>query len=447
MVDRPYTTSVLVAAALCGCAPDAEPPPAATLAIESATLVDGHTGATRPETTILIADGRIAAVGPAGEVSVPEGARTIDGAGKWVIPGIVDVHTHIRPDDTAGLRRFLAAGVTTIHSMPSGDPLTDPTSWERHSRDAATAGPRVQATPLFSAEFPDNLFPGAYPLTKPTDAAAARAAVRAAHDLGYRQIKIIQEDGTPFVGVEGAVADFDDDVFLALVDEARALGMRVYVHATRLEDARLTLRAGAHAFMHGIMDRSVPDSVWSRMVERGIVWTPAFRMLSGYGDSRDFNRRAAADSALHPVLGREGLEAALAAARPDAVPAPGLDVLYANVERYLDTLAANTRAALAAGVPIAVGSDGGPPGVGTHVELELMQERGVEPAQVIIAATSAGARALGLSEEIGALEKGMVADLVVLGADPTKDVRNARQVEWVVKAGNLWSTSELLALP
>lgn len=429
---------------LTGCSQEAEPPsPSDVLVIESATLIDGRTGETRSGVTILVEDDRIADVGPEGEMPVPDGARRIDAVGKWVMPGIVDVHTHLTEDAADGHRRFLAAGVTTVHAMPAGIAPADPGPWEERAWRAETPSPRVQVTPAFSGEFPDNVFPGVYELRKPAIADEARAAVREVHERGYGQIKIIQDDGSPFLGT--AVRDFEPEVFDALVDEAKSAGMRVYVHATQIADTRLAVDAGAHAFMHGTMDELVSGDLWTAMRDAGTVWTPAFRVLVGAGDSRDFDRRLTADSALHRLLSADRLEAARASAAP--VNVEGFEHLHDNLEDFMKTLGANTRAAVASGIPVAVGSDGGPDGVGTHVEMELMQESGLEPAGVIVAATSGGARALGMSEEIGAIEPGMFADVVILDADPTVDIRNARLVTAVVKGGHVWTPRELLEIP
>jgi imidazolonepropionase-like amidohydrolase len=119
--------------------------------------------------------------------------------------------------------------------------------------------------------------------------------------------------------------------------------------------------------------------------------------------------------------------------------------LMAHVAERLAQLGSNTRSVLDGGVPVAVGSDLGWVGIGTHVEMELLGEAGLSPAEVFVAATYGGALALGMEDELGTLEPGKRADLAVLGADPLADVRNAREVAWVVKAGTLFDPAELLA--
>jgi imidazolonepropionase-like amidohydrolase len=116
-------------------------------------------------------------------------------------------------------------------------------------------------------------------------------------------------------------------------------------------------------------------------------------------------------------------------------------------EEYLEVAGDNTRQAQQSGVPIAIGSDGGPAGVGAHLEMEFLQEAGLTPAEVLVAATYGGAIALGVEDEIGTVEAGKLADMVVLRANPSANIRNARQIEWVIKGGVVFRPRDLLAGP
>ena len=119
----------------------------------------------------------------------------------------------------------------------------------------------------------------------------------------------------------------------------------------------------------------------------------------------------------------------------ESIVRPQTAFLVENTESHVATLARNTRCAQDAGIPVAVGTDGGPGGISTHIELELLQTGGLTPTEVLIAATHGGAIALGREEDLGSVEVGKLADLVVLNADPTADVKNCRQIEWVIKGG------------
>ena len=124
---------------------------------------------------------------------------------------------------------------------------------------------------------------------------------------------------------------------------------------------------------------------------------------------------------------------------------PALGTLVENMDSYIQVLAANTRAAQAGGVVVAVGSDGGPAGICTHLELEFLQEIGLTATDALAAATYGGAVALGREEELGSVEVGKLADLVILNSDPTVDIRNSRDIAAVVKGGRVYRPHELMA--
>jgi imidazolonepropionase-like amidohydrolase len=109
----------------------------------------------------------------------------------------------------------------------------------------------------------------------------------------------------------------------------------------------------------------------------------------------------------------------------------------------MSTLQENTRQAQSFGIPIAVGSDGGP-GVMTHIEMDLLAEAGLTTSEVLIAATYGGALALGMQDEIGTVEPGKLADIVLLRANPLADIRNARNVECTIKGGWIFKKQSLL---
>jgi imidazolonepropionase-like amidohydrolase len=128
------------------------------------------------------------------------------------------------------------------------------------------------------------------------------------------------------------------------------------------------------------------------------------------------------------------------AAHPWAHP----PALARNYRKYRETILRSTIAARQAGVPLAVGSDQ-PVGVGTHIEMELMAEAGLTPAEVLTAASAGGARVLGLEGEVGTIVVGKPADLVVLRSNPLTDIRNACDVEWTIKGGQRFHGGERVA--
>jgi len=418
----------------------------ATLVIEGATLVDACSGSQRPGVTIVVAGERITFVGEGVPSALPSGVRVIDATGKWVIPGLIDVHVHDASE--AYLRRLLLWGVTSIHLMPNAPP-DSPLEMERASRAAGAPTPRLQVTAMFAGAFPDNLVP-VYEFRKPRTVEEARRDVRELHANGYRQIKIIQDDTTLWAGEGLRSLLIPEPVVLGLVEEAHAQGMRVYVHATQRDVARSAIGAGLEAFMHGVMDVELAADDWRRMRAAGTVWTPAFNAPLLFGDQRLYAIRVMQDSRFSIIMPsadrphafimtdseRSHWKDLVRADGPIVMPA--MMHLVEHTAAYMEVLGANTRSALDAGVAIAVGSDGGPAGVSTHLELELLQEHGLTPLECLAAATRGGALALGWEADVGSIEVGKLADFVVLNADPAADIRNCRSIEFVVKGGTIY---------
>jgi imidazolonepropionase-like amidohydrolase len=409
--------------------------------IQSTTLIDGRTGTSLPDISIVLEGELVRAVAEASTIRAPQGSRGIDGRGKWVIPGIVDTHCH--DDSHDALRRWLALGITTIQSMPFDLPR-DPQAQETWSTRPDTLSPRIQVTPMFTGGFPDNIFPGQWQFEKPATVREAQEGVRAFRDQGFGQIKIIQDDGVPLVGPTRRAPRLAHDVFDALVAEAHRLGMRVYVHAMQLQDAKAGIAAGADVFMHGAMDALLDNSLWEEMKATGMTWVPCFRPVFSFGDPVAEARRICADPDLKAVLSEATLRYTKATASAEGPPVDyAFQPMVARKADNIEFLTRNTRRAAALGVPIAVGSDGWP-GVGTHLEMELMQEAGLSPSQVLVAATFGGATALGLEVQIGTIQPGKKADIVVLQADPLIDIRNARHIELVIKSGSVYQPAEVL---
>jgi imidazolonepropionase-like amidohydrolase len=433
----------LVAGLLLSCAAPETNYEQATLVIEKATIVDGRSGSRQEGVTIVVEGDRIAFVGDSTPGGIPPDVTRVDGSGKWIVAGLIDVHVHDVTDDY--LRGMLAWGVTSVHLMPA-DPPQRPANRQQESEQAATATPRLQMTEMFASVFPDNVVPGVYRLRKPQTEAEARSAVREMHANGYRQIKIIQDDSSLWTGPENPVPPLAPLLFGALVSEAQVQGMRVYVHATQRSQTQMALEAGIDGFMHGTMDAELTTDDWQSMKASSTVWTPAVHALRWYGDRKSYAARITDDPRLTAwMTEEERTEFETLAAAESPLFLPALSTLVESTDSYIRVLAANTRAAQAVGVVVAVGSDGGPAGVCTHLELEFLQEIGLTATDALAAATYGGAVALGREEELGSVEVGKLADLVILNSDPTVDIRNSRDIASVVKGGRVYRPHELMA--
>lgn len=406
------------------------------LVVRSTNLIDTRTGAVRENVTIVVEGGRVTAVVAGEPLETSTDARVIDGRRRWVTPGFIDVHVHDAAENY--LRRMFAMGITSIHLMPNSPP-DSPSTLERASQRPENPIPRLQMSKMFTGEFPDNIIPGVYEFLKPKTAEEARQAVREQKRQGFAQIKIIQDDSLLWAGPSALSPRLELVVFDALVKEAHSLDMRVYVHATQRVDTKQAIRAGADAFMHGTFDVPLEEEDLQTMRSLKMGWTPAYAVIRRFLDGAGYANRILAEPGLAAALSVEDL------ANLKEASAGAAEIPSGRVSRYWQTLGENTRRLQDAGVVVAVGSDGGPAGVETHWEMQLLQERGLTHPEALIAATLGGARTLGIEEQVGSVDVGKLGDFVILEANPLEDIRNARRIEWVVKSGVPFRPGEILS--
>lgn len=466
-VDTPQGWKITVSTAF-PAAPGVPPPPRALV---GATLLDGTGAAPVRDAVVVVRTGKIDCAGPRSACPVPEGVATVDLKGHWITPGLIDAHVHFsqtgwadgRPDSmdvrakhpyeevVADLRahpeRFgrswLCSGVTAVFDV-GGYPWTLALpAWAEPRSDV----PRVAAAgPVLSTIDLGLSLPAERQILHLTDEKAARDGVSYLKAQGSTAVKVLyvpREEEAP--GERAAL-------LRSAGEAAQQKGLRLIVHATDLDDAKEALRAGAKLLVHSVDDRPVDQEFLDLLKSNGAVYCPTLTVPRGYfrmyeaavakqiPKLDDPNRcldpvtvqRAAATASSDPGLTREDL----AARQP-------------RLEQRESTAAANLKRVAAAGLPIALGTDAGNPltlhGPSVYAELEAMQAAGLTPAQVLVAATRDSARALG-REDLGTIEKGKQADLLILGADPTADVRNFRQVRHVMRGGVLRTIAELSAL-
>lgn len=428
----------LAAALLLGCR--AGPPPGAGVeALVGATIVEVVSGRTIRDGVVLVRDGRILAVGSRVDVPVPTGAQETDLTGRWIVPGLIDAHAHLQP---WGLAASLAQGVTTVRDLHAGDPLA-----ARLARDAlAAGGPRlVQAVAMVDAP------PTTYPDAIAIDSTGPAAAVDRAVALGAQWIKA-------YTGVT-------PDIMAQVVEEARARQRPVAAHLG-LTDARTAARLGVRSIEHlsGIPEALGLAGELQAAHRRGFLvgWTAfeeSWPRLDPLALDQLARELAATGVILVPTLGLHDTFARLddsavyrspaLAAVPDSARVnwnvPGMiaragwtrdDYPLFRAARPLQDRFVRTFAA--AGGVVATGTDASNqllvPGLGVHLEMELLVHAGLEPLEALRAATLNGATLL-MADSLGRLQPRAVADLVVLGGNPLADIRNTRQVVRVMVAG------------
>ena len=441
----------LAVAAACGGGP-ATPAEPADVAIVGAQLIDGTGGNPIPDSVILIRGDRVVAAGTRADTGVPAGAEIVDGAGKTVIPGLVDMHSHYFGDRAAIERQFrtqLYFGVTTARSIGADDADNVALMLEAHA--GRPAAPRVfTAGRGFTAPDGFNAVLAQQPATKD----AAREMVRELAAQGVHFVKM-WVNAVPEPG--GTITP---EIRTAIVEEALANGLVPVAHIDDEADGRQLVEAGLRDFLHSTVltfgpgagapvDDPQPSAEFIRMcVENGVAFTPTLSIIQ---NNWHFAERPELleDPELRAAFDPDALARwADPEARAEVVEAANFEdrkAAFRQVQDFVKTMHD-------AGVRIALGTDAGTPNVpmgwGVHHELELYVEAGLTPMQALVAATATGA---GLTPpvgdaEFGTLEVGKIADLVVLDADPLADIRNTLAIDRVMKSGAWVDLEGLLPL-
>lgn len=448
-------TAACVVLALSGCTAQSGTPAQATLALVNVNVIDGTGTPPRPNQTVLIDGSTIVAIGGVGQVAVPEEALQLDVAGRWLVPGFVDLHVHFPPQSAvhdAMLSRLLEFGVTTILN-PGARPGA---GVELRDRIAADAPPRPR---MFTAgrlidHSPDGHFIGGWAAQTPTES-AIRAEVRQQVATGVDFTKLY--------------AGLTPDLVAAAIDESHANGTPVIGHleSTLWRDAArmgidMLVHSGWATPMNEIIELDDPtaasDYDWyeaylnspsnerftvlvESLVEEEVVVVPTI----GVQQTSALGNDLVLLSRLQPELAPE---ADLAGWWGDGwrEQHPYFGFESEGEARALETIYVPALLAILAGfyeggVTLAVGTDvGNPwmtPGVSFHHELELYQEAGIPPIQILHMATLAGASAVGMADRTGSIHVGKQADLVVLAENPGEDIRATRSIELVIVGGEL----------
>jgi imidazolonepropionase-like amidohydrolase len=447
--------------------PGTPPPPRALV---GATLVDGTGAPPVVGAVVVLRGGKIECAGPRSACPVPAGIDVLDVSGMWITPGVIDAHVHFsqtgwadgRPDALdvrakhpyeqveAGLRlhperfgrTYLCAGVTSVFDV-GGYPWT--LSLPAASESEPTV-PRVAAAgPLLSTRDHWVNLPGERQFIFLRDEAAAREGVRYLADEGAAAVKVWFIPEKPIPELEPLVT--------AAGDEARLRRLPLIVHATGLAEAKAALRAGARLLVHSVWDLPVDQEFLDLAKRQGSLYCPTLTVMRGY--QRMFESAASHKTpAVDDPNGCVDPETLARVAETAATDSPRTaEQIAASAQRTDErerVAAANLVAVARAGIPIAMGTDAGNPltlhGVSVYAEMEAMQRAGLTPREVLMAATRGGGAAMGRDKELGTVEKGKLADLLVVAADPLADVANLRRLRWVVRGGVLRTAAELHAL-
>jgi imidazolonepropionase-like amidohydrolase len=397
---------------LCGSA--AIPPgPGGVLAFRGVDVFDG-VRSTRG-TTVLVRDGMIRAVGP--DVALPPGAEIVDGAGRTLLPGLLDAHTHLGM--TFGetfLEDALRFGVTTELEM--GGPAKSLELRRRPATDGSTEGAdlRTAGTPITVPHgHPTQMGGPPIPTLGPSDDVQAFVDARVAEGGDY--VKIIYDHAFPTL----TRAQLDE--VIAAVHRRNRLAV---VHATRQADAIDAIASGADGLVHIFADAAPSPELAPRAARHGVFVVPTlsvFESVTGAADGTWWQDVPQLAARVTPAM-RRSLDARM----PREIGA-GMSLAHAQ---------AAVGALHRAGVPILAGTDAPSPGsahgLSLHRELELLVRSGLTPVEALAAATSGPARAFGFHDR-GRVAPGLRADLLLVEGDPTADIRATRRIVGVWKLG------------
>jgi imidazolonepropionase-like amidohydrolase len=368
-----------------------------------------------PSATVLIAGNKIAAVQAE---SVPVGADVIDGAGKTLLPGLIDAHVHIW--DESGLRQAAVFGVTVLVDMFTS------VDFASTAKRAQERGPRPMAH-LVSSMILATAAGGhgtEYGIKIPTidRPEEAQAFVDARIAEGSDFIKIIYDDGKTY-GM--ALPTVSRETLAAIIRAAHARDKLAVVHAASLANCREALEAGADGLAHLHFDAAYDPDFGKLAAGKKAFVIPTLSVLASMNGSPD-PAGIARDEALAPYLKEEDLQ--LLRQKPGFGTPPGS---YAAAEKTLKQLRGS-------GVPILAGTDTPNPGTAfgaaLHGELELLVKAGLTPLEALKSATSIPADLFGL-EGMGRIAPGGRADLVLVEGDPSTDIRATRRIAAVWKDG------------
>ena len=439
-------------------------------AIVGATVIhpERDAASAAAQETVVVAGDRIVAVGPAATTPIPKGAKVIDAKGKWLIPGLIDSHVHFfqsgnlytRPDGAdfgayvpyakevarnqarlpATFKVWLASGVTSVVDI--GGPM-----WNFDMRDAArksAAAPRVAvAGPLVSSVDRVKLDIGDPPIIKASTPEEAVALVQRELARKPDYIKVW------FVFTKAEDLPKQEVVVKAAGDAAHAAGVPLAVHATELATAKAAMRAGADYLVHSVDDEPIDDEWMALARKNHIIYCPTLFVTNGYQYAlsgtwkpTDAELRLADPQILDAM---DDLHKMPADAIPERVKKLMASPPHPEPEKVsLD----NLRKVWDSGIPVAMGTDAGNVGTlhGPSVfrEMDYMTRAGLTPLQVLKSATVNGAKAMRMEREIGVIEKGRYADLVLLDRDPLASVENLSHATMVMKGGKMFKPEELI---
>ena len=449
---------------------------AQTTALVGGTVIDGTGKPAVPNAVVVVVGDRLRCVGTAAQCPVPSGATRVDVTGRFLTPGLVDAHVHFsqtgwvdgRPDGLSApllypypetarslranpqrwFRTYLCTGITAVYDV-GGHPWTT-TLPARAESDAMAphvraAGPLITHAGRSALNVDDTVYTF-LPMSTPAEVQGSVAKLKA---MGSSAVKVW------YLAPSTARREELDTRMMEVGAAAKAAGLDLIVHATGLREAKVALKAGAVLLVHSVEDQHVDDEFLALLKANRAFYAPT--LVVGRNATRanvsiglgikfpiDDPGRCVDSTTVAKVGNVEPLRELIPEDRRSA------DVAYRRLEAVgarMAVMADNVRRVHASGGMVVTATDAGNPltlhGPSIYSEMEAMQAAGLGAAEIVVMSTRNGAQTMGRLRDFGTLEAGKLADLLVLGSDPSADVRAFRSIVHVMRGGRLHQASAL----
>lgn len=392
---------------------------------------------------IIVKDGRVVEVGTQDELDLPEGAEHVDYNAYFVMPQMIASHSHVgtvqgmehgghfysRETVERDLSQFARYGISAVNALGMNRPLF-------HELRSELRGHEFDGADLYGAGTGIGVLNGAPPadamhteddqVSRPATPEDARESVREMADSGVDMIKVWIDD------MGGDAPKMAPEIYAAVFEEASTLGLLSAAHIHDYEDAKAAIEAGVDVIAHGVRDQEIDDELIALMAEHDVWYIPTINIDEAnylYAEHPEWLEdeffTMGASSALQEAIADEAWREEQLDGADEARQAVAINI--DNLRRIVEH----------GGVRVVMGTDSGAttlriPGFAEHQELTLMAEAGMEPLDILIAATSAGADMLGI-DDLGRIETGARAQWLVIEGDPSEDISDTRSLIEVVR--------------
>jgi imidazolonepropionase-like amidohydrolase len=413
--------------------------------MRNVTLIDGRSAAAQAKMTVIISDRHFTTIAAAAKTEIPPDAEIIDATGKFAIPGLWDMHVHLTMTGEVACPLLLANGITGVRDMGGSLELID---WmRRRIADETIPGPHI----FRAGPFVDGSKPGV----------ADRLVVSNAED-GRKAVGFLQARGVDFIKVHNGVPP---EAFFALLKEAAVKRIQVAGHVPIEVDPAAAIDAGYNSIEHivslfegpvrkKVAQGSAQEAAMAEftdeearklarlMVKRDAWFDPTLIMYWSIAHQADFKEHPDPRDQYISKSGREVWKSV-----PDK---PSTPEARKRMEEGFTRALQITGILHSEKVRFLVGTDLAGrnifPGFSVHDELALLVKAGLTPMETIVAATRHSAESLGKSDELGTIEQGKAADLVLLDQNPLEDIANTKKISTVIANGRVFRRPELDAM-